>query len=86
MSKPNLPDLPYSLLETLSGDEINEVRAYAEEAVRQALAAQVPVAYLSKSSLESIAKPWVAGCAAALEKAPRDGFVAIALIPETRDG
>jgi hypothetical protein len=41
MSKPNLPAIPYELLETLSDGEVPLVRAYAEEAVRQALAAQV---------------------------------------------
>lgn len=38
MSKPNLPDIPYDLLESLSVWDVEAVRAYAEEAVRQALA------------------------------------------------
>ena len=55
MSKPNLPDLPYSLLESLNGEEINEVRAYAEESVRQALAAQVPVADVREALVNLLA-------------------------------
>ncbi|MBV7502065.1 hypothetical protein [Achromobacter sp. ACM05] len=41
-----LPDLPYSLLETLSGDEINDVYDYAERAARAAMAAQEPAAWM----------------------------------------
>lgn len=52
MSKPKLPALPYSLLETLTGEEINEVRAYAEEAVRQALAAQECPSHLDADNVE----------------------------------
>lgn len=57
MSKPNLPPLPVSPESVYFEGEGNEpgelvpmysgiqLRAYAEEAVRQALAAQVPVAW-----------------------------------------
>jgi hypothetical protein len=55
--------------------------AYAEQAVREALAALEPVAYLNAEALDRLQKPYVAGCAAALENAPRGGFVAIAIIP-----
>lgn len=44
MSKPNLPPLPHYLQKTLHGYQYECVIAYAEEAVRQALAAQA--AYL----------------------------------------
>lgn len=46
MSKPNLPPLPHYLQKTLHGYQYECVIAYAEESVRQALAAQVPVAWM----------------------------------------
>lgn len=40
MSKPNLPPMPNELWATLDAEQEDQVYAYAEEAVRQALAAQ----------------------------------------------
>lgn len=62
------------------------LKAYAEQAVREALAAQEPVAYLRADSLVRLAHPHVAGLATALEKRPRDGFVPIVIIPEKDHG
>lgn len=83
MSKPNLPALPYSLLETLTGDEINEVRAYAEEAVRQALAAQVPVAWVIHARKELSDPQFCWGNPAGIYQSI---YVPLALIPEKGDG
>lgn len=44
MSKPTLPPMPNDLWASLSAKQEESVYAYAEEAVRQALAAQLPVA------------------------------------------
>lgn len=95
MSKPNLPPLPTAdspaMEEYADGWKtwpaqpdyytVAQMTAYAEEAVRQALAAQVPVAWLNKDSLVRLSKPHVAGCAAAIENRPRGGFVPITIIP-----
>lgn len=77
-----LPPMPNELWATLDADQEDRVYAYAEQAVRDALAAQVPVAWLNKDSLVRLSKPHVAGCAAAIENRPRGGFVPIAIIPE----
>lgn len=82
MSKPDLPGLPYSLLETLNGEEINEVRAYAEEVVRQALeAAAVKIGELSQKAFE---QPEISG---AVQWAYHQAIVTILTNPpEPRDG
>ncbi|WP_334158538.1 hypothetical protein [Achromobacter insolitus] len=43
MSKVNLPPMPNELWATLDADQEDQVYAYAEQAVREALAAQVPL-------------------------------------------
>ncbi len=45
MSKINLPPMPNELWATLDADQEDQVYAYAEQAVRQAMAAQEPVAW-----------------------------------------
>ena len=51
-----------------------------------AMEQQEPVAHLRASDLERLRKPGVAGCGAALENEPRDGFVPIYLAPVAQAG
>ncbi|MDF8361914.1 hypothetical protein [Achromobacter anxifer] len=46
MSKINLPPMPNELWATLDGDQEDQVYAYAEQAVREAMVSQEPVAWL----------------------------------------
>ncbi|WP_146196889.1 hypothetical protein [Achromobacter pulmonis] len=87
MSKPNLPPLP---TERIGGKEMSqvwfrahEVRAYAEEAVRQALAAQVPVAWVIHARKELSDPQFCWGNPAGIYQSI---YVPLALIPEKGDG
>lgn len=83
MSKPNLPPLPHYLRRTLDSHQEEYVTAYAEEAVRQALAAQVPVAWVIHARKELSDPQFCWGNPAGIYQSI---YVPLALIPEKGDG
>lgn len=83
MSKPNLPPMPNELWATLDAEQEDQVYAYAEEAVRQALAAQVPVAWVIHARKELSDPQFCWGNPAGIYQSI---YVPLALIPEKGDG
>lgn len=87
MSKPNLPPLvgrsPDEFAFSSELVTVDEAKSYAEEAVRQALAAQEPVAWVMQVGMrqEFIPKSKVL-LATSMGYQPKP----LAIIPETRDG
>lgn len=89
---PELPVSPESVYFEGDGNDPGELvpmysgiqmRAYAEEAVRQALAAQVPVAWMTEDGRVSTAETK----RTAMPRASQEFFcIPLALIPENRDG
>lgn len=87
MSKPNLPPLPQMDV-GVSGQvkfaySQEALTAYAEEAVRQALAAQVPVAWMTEDGRVATDETK----RTAMASSSRPVFhIPLAIIPEPRDG
>jgi len=66
---------------------LTKLRASATDTLKCfAVAPQTPIAYISEYALRQLQDIHVSSYSAALKKVPGPGYVAIAVIPEHRDG